>query len=108
MICIEAGEQFSGVDPLVDECLQLVVVSKLLADGRQAWLADEASGALAFPGPTELEVGSVLLGRVRLASTARIAADVVLLGQMTWPQIAQRIQLLLDALDAAFQCSDTC
>jgi hypothetical protein len=48
----------------------------------------------------QLVVGSVLAGRSGLAAAARRAADVILLGEMTWAQGAELCKLSFDLFNA--------
>ena len=53
------------------------------------WGADVLGAASSVVAVAELVVGAVALGRVGFAATAGGAAGVVLLGERSWPQVAE-------------------
>ena len=79
-----------GVDPLVDEVAQLVVVGDL-------------GSHVAVVAVAELVVRAVALGRVGFAATAVGAAGVVLLRERSWSQVAEGQQSGFDVLDCVGQ-----
>jgi hypothetical protein len=69
-----------GVDPLVDEVSERVVVGDLGPHGGAVFGVDVLGVAAPAAAVAELVVGAVLVGRVRFAATAGGTAHVVLVG----------------------------
>ena len=104
---LEIAKLDRSFDPFVDEIAKLLVVIELRLDLRKVRLSDEACGAFPLSCPAQLVIRSVLLRRSFLAAAARVAADVVLLAQPSWTQVAELQQLALDAFDAALKKGDS-
>ena len=102
---LELGKFDAESDPGFHEFTELAVVSELFFDGVEIYAAHELGSAPALSGEVELVVRAVFFRRIRLAAAVGFAADVVLLGQATGSERAERSDFLFDLFDPAFQGS---
>ena len=99
----EPVELDAGIDPVVDELAQALIVRDLGLDVLDVVGSDVLGGGSPAAPVAELVVGTVPLGWVGLAATAWGAAGVVLRGDRPGAQFPELGDLGLDAFDPTYQ-----